>query len=57
MVKVTFKYCDKYTHGGWNTQSGIYKSVQDCIQWNGLGKDCEYAIVSVEHVDEKKRED
>lgn len=57
MVQVTFKYCDKYTRGGWNTQSGIYKSVQDCIQWNGLGKDCEYAIVSVEHVDEKKRED
>lgn len=50
MVEVVFKYKDKYTNGNWNEQVGIYKSVEDCIEWNGLGVDCEYEIVSVNEV-------
>ena len=46
-VLVTFKFADKYTKGAWITQQGKYKSVEDCIRINGLGKDCEYVIVSV----------
>lgn len=49
-VLVTFKFADKYTKGAWITQQGKYKSVEDCIKQNGLGKDCEYVIVSVEPI-------
>lgn len=52
MVKVTFKYCDRYTDGRWNTQTCVVDSVEECKQIYGLGIDCEYVIVSVERVEE-----
>lgn len=50
MLRITFKYRDKYTHGNWNTQSCVMGSVKECIEWYGLGVDCEYEILSVEKV-------
>lgn len=50
MIRVTFKYKDKYSHGKWNTQSCVCESVDQCIKWYGLGIDCEYEIISVTNV-------
>lgn len=51
-VKVTFEYRDRFTKpdGSWSRQSGIFRSVRECIDWYGLGKDCEYRILTVEEV-------
>lgn len=51
MVKIEFEYRDEYTHGEWKRQCCVCSSVKECIEWYGLGKDCEYRIVSVEEVD------
>ncbi len=50
MVKVTFRYRDDYTHGEWQTQTCVVRSVEECIRIYGLGVDCEYRIISVEDV-------
>lgn len=50
MKKITFRYKDKYTNGEWREQSCVMKSVAQCIEWYGLGVDCEYEIISVEEV-------
>ena len=52
MKKITFEYCDAYTHGQWRKQTCIMSSVTECIKVYGLGYDCEYRIISVEEVDE-----
>lgn len=46
MYDIMFKYRDKYTNGKWNTQTCTCESVAKCIEFYGLGKDCEYEIVS-----------
>lgn len=51
MLEITFKYSDRFTKGGWNTQTCRMNSVAECIDWYGLGKDCEYTIVSVKPID------
>lgn len=51
MVKIKFKYADAMSNYKWREQTCIMESVQECIEWYGLGKDCEYEIVSVEKVD------
>lgn len=50
LLKITFKYRDRYTNGGWSQQTCVMSSVRECIEWYGLGKDCEYRIISVEEV-------
>jgi hypothetical protein len=50
MVKITFKYKDAYSHGKWNTQTCVVGSVSECIRIYGLGVDCDYKILSVEHL-------
>ena len=50
MLKIKFKYMDKYSNGKWNEQECIMRSVKECIEWYGLGVDCEYQIISVEEV-------
>ena len=50
MLKITFRYKDRYSHGKWNTQECIMDSIRECIEWYGLGVDCEYEIISVEEV-------
>ena len=51
MVEVVFKYRDEFSFGEWREQIGIYSSVSECIELNGLGIDCEYQIISVEYLD------
>lgn len=50
MLKITFEYKDKYTHDKWNKQSCVVSSLKECIETYGLGKDCEYHILSVKEV-------
>lgn len=50
MKKITFRYKDKHTKGEWRTQWCITTSVEECIKIYGLGKDCEYEILTVEEV-------
>ena len=52
MLKITFKYKDKYTSGNWNTQNCIVSSVDECKKIYGLGVDCKYKILDVEPVDQ-----
>lgn len=50
MLKITFEYKDKYSHDKWNKQSCVVSSLKECIETYGLGKDCEYHILSVKEV-------
>ena len=56
MLKIEFEYCDAYSHGKWNKQSCIMSSVQECKDFYGLGKDCEYRIISVEDLNKEENE-
>lgn len=51
MYKIIFEYMDLYSNGKWNKQECIMSSVQECIDTYGLGKDCDYRIISVERID------
>ena len=54
--EVMFQYCDQYSHGRWNTQTCIlsayssYDAERKCIDLYGLGKDCDYRIVSTKEI-------
>ena len=48
MLHIKFKYRDEYSHGEWLEQECVMSSVRECIEWYGLGVDCEYEIISVE---------
>lgn len=50
MVHIKFEYRDAWSNGKWNKQECTVQSVQKCIELYGLGKDCEYRIISVEEV-------
>ena len=50
MVHVVFEYRDEMSGGEWRRQECVVRSISDCIEWYGLGIDCEYRIVSVEEV-------
>ena len=50
MVHVVFEYRDEMSGGKWLRQECTVRSISDCIEWYGLGIDCEYHIVSVEEV-------
>ena len=50
MLKITFKYCDRYTNGKWVEQQCVVRSVEECERIYGLGIDCEYTIVSIERI-------
>ena len=56
MVKVTFKYRDRFNRPNWSTQSCVVDSVNECKMIYGLGidPDCEYEIISVEDVDSRE---
>ena len=57
--RITFTYKDEYTKGMWKRQSCVIQAydremaLKKCIEWYGLGQDCEYSIVSVENIDTK----
>ena len=48
MLKIKFRYRDEMSHWKWREQECIMSSVKECIEWYGLGDDCEYEIISVE---------
>lgn len=50
MLHITFEYMDAYSNGKWNRQECTVSSVDKCIELYGLGKDCDYRIISVEDV-------
>lgn len=50
MLHIVFEYRDEFTNGKWHKQECTCSSVQECIDWYGLGVDCEYHILSVEEV-------
>ena len=56
MFEVVFQYCDKYTHGRWNSQCctveaySKYDAEKRCKEIYGLGVDCDYRIVSVKEL-------
>jgi hypothetical protein len=55
---IKFKYADRYSNWEWRDQQcALYaNSAVDarlkCIDFYGLGKDCDYQIVSVEEINE-----
>ena len=50
MFEITFIYRDETSHWRWKEQSGTYDSVEDCIEMNGLGIDCDYRIINIEEI-------
>ena len=50
MLHIKFRYKDSYSHWEWREQECTCASVQKCIEWYGLGINCEYEIISVEEV-------
>lgn len=50
MLKITFEYRDRYTHGEWNRQECVMSSIKQCKEIYGLGVDCEYRIINVEEI-------
>ena len=50
MVRIVFQYRDEMSKGEWREQECVMQSVKHCVEWYGLGVDCEYRIISVEEV-------
>lgn len=50
MLRIEFEYKDKYSHGNWSKQVCECSSLQECIEWYGLGVDCEYRIISIKKI-------
>jgi len=52
MLQITFRYRDDYTHGRWQTQTCVVRSVEECKRIYGLGTDptCEYEIVNIQKI-------
>ena len=47
MKDVRFLYRDEGTNGEWREQEGRFRNVAQAIEWYGLGKDCDYRMVTV----------
>lgn len=47
MKEITFRYKDAQSNWEWRTQTGTFSSVSECINFYGLGVDCDYEIISV----------
>lgn len=52
LVEVRFRYKDELSHGEWNEQKCVVRSVEECKRIYGLGIDstCEYEIIEVKEV-------
>jgi hypothetical protein len=54
--RVSFRYKDEMSRGEWRKQSSNFygenkdEAVNKCIEFYGLGVDCEYEITNVEEV-------
>lgn len=51
MIRVEFEYKDKYTNGNWNQQECTADSLNEVIEWYGLGVDCDYRILKVTEIE------
>ena len=51
---IVFEYADAMSGWKWRRQECYVSSLRQCIEWYGLGKDCDYRIVSVEEIDNKE---
>lgn len=54
MQEIVFRYRDEWSRGEWRTQHCVVQNVEECKRIYGLGVDCEYEIVSVKDVDERR---
>jgi len=52
MKHIVFEYRDSWSQGEWRRQECTMESLSQCIEWYGLGVDCDYHIISVEDVNE-----
>ena len=53
MLKITFRYIDKYSNGEWKKQTCIVNSIRACKEIYGLGTDpdlYDYQIITVENI-------
>ncbi len=51
MLKIKFRYKDRYTNGKWSYNTSYMDSVKECIEFFGLETDCEeYEILEVTEV-------
>lgn len=53
MLRIVFEYKDAYSHGEWCKQECVCESIRECIEWYGLGVDCEYKIISAKPVEKE----
>lgn len=52
MLEIEFEYRDIYCYPKWNRQTCTVSSVEECKRVYGLGKDCEYKIISIKKLEE-----
>jgi hypothetical protein len=50
MLKIKFKYRDKYSNWEWREQTCTVSSIEECKRIYNLGVDCDYEIISVEKI-------
>lgn len=50
MLHIVFEYRDEMSNWEWRRQECTMESVKKCVEWYGLGVDCDYRIISVEEV-------
>lgn len=53
MLHIVFEYADALSNWEWRRQECICPSVDYCIKFYGLGKDCKYRIISITDVTKK----
>lgn len=52
LLHIRFEYRDRYSHGKWMTQECVVSSIEECRRIYGLGVDCEYHFLLIEHARE-----
>ena len=50
MLEIEFEYRDEMSKWEWRKQSCTMSSVEECIEFYGLGVDCDYRILSVKEI-------
>lgn len=50
MVRVKFRYWDRFTDEYGSEQECLVSSLEECKKIYGLGVDCSYEIISIEEV-------
>lgn len=45
---IEFKYRDSFSNGKWLKQTCSCDNIEECIKFYGLGRDCEYEILTID---------